>query len=553
MYERIHRSVNRFIRKWEAIQVELHGHYSIERFAAMNEYNRSTSSWRALSMLLFAPLPSLILVALIDAMPLEAPEQGLTQSGVSWARGTLTCFIYTHCVVEQIRLYSPNFKLGPLAGVCISLPTAIFTNALAFGLAALICWPLPFASILMSGPWLGFMTFFLLRGRGAHLRANPEAVKDVMRFATISGAQIVMVLIYAAFNIIFTNLSPTYQPLFALLIPAFKVLQKNVLSRILAGRDDTKPQVVILNVEIFNALFIASCMQNSQSISTSITLITVDLLQAAISLLDLCRMMNGEQKSLDKLGVRSNALISTAELVLENYPNRRTTTVTSESQPRVARISLKKKQVLPTMNMECGEYEIPIPRSHPLSVRDVSRVSSIQSGSTTDKGVEVASARPTTSLNRVSSQAHYRLLKKALQVLFLTEFMLLIEFTEVLVPVIYGGYLVILYHFPNRRFYPQLSTLSDEELWNKVTSVLEYGVLELVSLVLLILVLNRLVHGYSLKQLAFVFEREFLLVQPKLILWVTMTMQSTLPQLGVDYSFKFAWIRNSSNSTVPEG
>ncbi|KAG3248379.1 hypothetical protein PI124_g6947 [Phytophthora idaei] len=118
--------------------------------------------------------------------------------------------------------------------------------------------------------------------------------------------------------------------------------------------------------------------------------------------------------------------------------------------------------------------------------------------------------------------------------------MLLIEFTEVLVPVIYGGYLTILYHLPNRRFYPQLANLSDQELWDMVISVLEYGALELASLTLLVLVLNRLVYRHSLKQLAFVLEREFFMVQPKLLLWVTMTMQSTLPHLGADYSFKFA-------------
>ncbi|EEY58863.1 uncharacterized protein PITG_11850 [Phytophthora infestans T30-4] len=189
--------------------------------------------------------------------------------------------------------------------------------------------------------------------------------------------------------------------------------------------------------------------------------------------------------------------------------------------------------------MQVGGYEIPVPVS---SLRYASRASSTY----TDKK---SSVTPTTSLVKLSSQEHYQLLKKTLQVLFLTEFMLLIEFTEVLVPVIYGGYLTILYHFPNRRFYPQLAEISDQELWDMVISVLQYGTLELVSLTLLVLVLNRLVHPHSLKQLAFVLEREFFMVQPKLLLWVTMTMQSTLPHLGVDYSFKFAWLKHSSSDT----
>ncbi|KAL3670657.1 hypothetical protein V7S43_003847 [Phytophthora oleae] len=532
---RLQRSADRFIRKWEAVQVELHGHYSVERFAAMNEYSRATSLWRAAMILPLSPLPCLVLVTLLDAIPLEAPDKGFTHSTATWIRATLTCFVYTHCAVEQIRLYSPNLGLTPILGLCISLPAAIITNALALALSALICYPLPFASLLLSGPWLGFTTFFLLRVRGAHMRANPEAVKDIVRFATICGAQVSIVMVYAGFNTIFTNMSPTYQPMFALLIPAFKVVQKNILSRILAGRDDTKPQVVILNVEIFNALFISNCMQNAQSIGTSITLISVDILQAAISLLDLYRMINDVGNILNKLGVTSNALISTAEIVLENYPrasNRRSMTLTTINSPtQFARVSLKKKQILPTMNMECGEYRLPVPAPQLVSLRDISRVSSVQSGYT-DKGADISLATPTTDLNKLSSKEHYRLLKKSLQVLYLTEFMLLTEFTEVLVPVIYGGYLAILYHLPNRQFYPQLANLSDEELWHMIFSVLEYGILELASLFLLIIVLNRRVHCHSLKQLAFVLEGEFLMVQPKLILWVTMTLQSTLPQMG---------------------
>jgi hypothetical protein len=433
----------RFIRRWESIQVELNGFYSVERFAALNEFSRSTSPWRAVATLFLTPLPSLVLVALIDAMPLEDPGKGFARSGTLWVRGVITCFIYTHCAIEQIRLYSPNLELTALAGLCISIPSALLTNALGVLLSALICYPLPFASILLSGPWLGFMTFFLLRLRGAHMRANPEAVKDVVRFATICGTQVTIVMLYAVYNTIFTKMPPTYQPLFALFLPVFKIMQKNVLSRILAGRHDTKPQVVILNVEIFNALFIASCMQNSQSIGTSITLIVVDLLQAVVSLIDLRRMMNDVKKIMDKLGVSTTALIATAELVLEKYPT--TALRRSSTNVKLSQLWSKgsshavAKQVLPTMNMDAEEYQIPIPKSQLLAVKAVSQgsVSYAESDSTRNLGVSPATG-PSTGIDSLTSQEHYRLLKKALQVLFLTEFMLLIEFTEVLVPVIYG-------------------------------------------------------------------------------------------------------------------
>ncbi|KAF4319907.1 hypothetical protein BBO99_00001576 [Phytophthora kernoviae] len=65
-----------------------------------------------------------------------------------------------------------------------------------------------------------------------------------------------------------------------------------------------------------------------------------------------------------------------------------------------------------------------------------------------------------------------------------------------------------------------------------VGSVLTYGMLELVSLVVLICVLYRTTFRHPMQQLAFVLEREFQMVQPKLILWVILTLQSTLPHLA---------------------
>ncbi|KAE8875954.1 hypothetical protein PF005_g26324 [Phytophthora fragariae] len=72
-----------------------------------------------------------------------------------------------------------------------------------------------------------------------------------------------------------------------------------------------------LNVEIFNSLFISTCVQNAQSMGISATLIVVDLLQTVLSLLDLHRMMNDVKKIMDKLKLENNALIRTAERVLE--------------------------------------------------------------------------------------------------------------------------------------------------------------------------------------------------------------------------------------------
>ncbi|RLN74304.1 hypothetical protein BBJ28_00005635 [Nothophytophthora sp. Chile5] len=543
--ERLRRSTRSFVHKWEAVQVELNGRYSVSRFKALDEYIVTTSFWRALLMLPLAPLPSLLLVAFTDSLPLEDPALGLAHSGTAWVRAVFTAFLYTHCVVEQIRVYSPNLQLRRSAVFLVSIPTSIFTNVLAVALSALLWYPMPFVMPLLSGPWLGFMTLFLWIIRGARMRAHPEAVKDVVRFATICGSQISMIVVYAIFNSAFTNMSSTYQPIFALLIPGFKIVQKNILSRILTGRDDTKPQVVIFNVEIFNALFISTCMQNAQSIGTSITLIIVDLLQALISLYDLGLMINDVKSITDKLGVSTNQAIAMATDLLgrdsaTGTVNRRPTIDAGSSDdrkwaisstPQLGRKAPKKTQVLPTTDVDHAKVEAQASQKQ-LLMNECAPGSASFDGGSSRKLATLGPPCAVSAIDRLTARERQRLSAKARQVLFLTEFLLLVEFTEVLIPLIYSASQQL------SMFYPQLAHLTDDELWSRVGNVLTYGMLELGSLLVMVAVLYRTTHRHPVQQLAFVLEREFSMVQPKLILWVIMTLQSTLPHLERGFEFR---------------
>ncbi|KAG2808792.1 hypothetical protein PC116_g20714 [Phytophthora cactorum] len=78
--EVVHRAgsgVRALVRKWESLQVELHGSYSIQRFNSMFKYRASTGILRALVVLLAIPLIPLVCVAVIDAIPMNSPDLGL--------------------------------------------------------------------------------------------------------------------------------------------------------------------------------------------------------------------------------------------------------------------------------------------------------------------------------------------------------------------------------------------------------------------------------------------------------------------------------------------
>jgi hypothetical protein len=107
-----------------------------------------------------------------------------------------------------------------------------------------------------------------------------------------------------------------------------------------------------------------------------------------------------------------------------------------------------------------------------------------------------------------------------------------------------------------------------------VDRVLEYAALELLSLVALGFVLDRLLGFSTLRLLAFTLRKHALLAQSLLVLWVMMTTQLTLEHLGTspgcsgchltdhgnefnrignDYTFRFQWLRHPAASEGNSG
>ncbi|KAE9178945.1 hypothetical protein PF005_g23874 [Phytophthora fragariae] len=132
------------------------------------------------------------------------------------------------------------------------------------------------------------------------------------------------------------------------------------------------------------------------------------------------------------------------------------------------------------------------------------------------------------------------------KVLYITEFVILINYVEVIVPIIFSANLIVMYHLPNRVYYSQIDSMSDEKLRQTSGNVMLYCFLQLVSLVILFFVIWRRLQISGLRQLAFVLEKQAEQVQTKLVLWVFYNVQATLQHFASDYTFKFAWLHSST-------
>lgn len=108
-----------------------------------------------------------------------------------------------------------------------------------------------------------------------------------MRYLAGLTAQTSLSVIYPVFNFIFINLDSTGQTALAMVLPTIKLCMKNWISHMFAHLEDLKPEMMIFNVDLFHALFVACCMQSSTSSYTIVLLTMVDFFQILLSLADI--------------------------------------------------------------------------------------------------------------------------------------------------------------------------------------------------------------------------------------------------------------------------
>ncbi|OWZ13973.1 hypothetical protein PHMEG_00012620, partial [Phytophthora megakarya] len=150
--------------------------------------------------------------------------------------------------------------------------------------------------------------------------------------------------------------------------------------------------------------------------------------------------------------------------------------------------------------------------------------------------------------DRIKPRERLRLLRKSLQNLFLTEFLLPNEFMEVLALVMYSELVPVLILPPlfalfshlkaYREYYTALLGLDEIHFHKVVRNILIYSLLELGSFVLLVMVIYRTTHKFPCQQLAYALSCSWKEIQCKLVTLLVLLMQSTIPQLYVKMAYQ---------------
>lgn len=555
---------------WMAIQVELQGQYSIERLQKLRTYAKEKSVLYVTAVGLITPIPCLALITLVDCIRLQPPEAGIYDNNVFWMRNYLAVAFITLSVMEQFRNCLPNFPLSHTWMVIITVAATTTGVSQQFGVAHVVGFPLPFALVVGTTGWLVMVVACCYYLWGAKLRTDVQARGEFLDYMVVFTCQVSLTLIYPAYIYVFNALGSRAQTLFVLLLPVIKLSTKNWISRFLTDMDDMKPEVVIFNIELFNALYVTYCMQNSTSKLTTVVIMFTDFIQAWISMKDMNELFVEVQHMMYKIQWLKNqpppSIIDIANDIIENdenvrqHPGLRLKSLQSEvlmlrsAQTKsidVKSVASFKAPTIVPVTAETIEDAVDLTESLPAVASKC--VPSVESGKSTESEPPPPEPKSIHDQRRIAfimagldEEERFLFVKKTVQILFVTEFMVLIEYTEVVIPIIYSMYMTIMFQLPNRAYYAQLKDLSDDRLAEIISNVMMYSSLEMISFLAISLILRYRLRLSTAHQLAFVLDTQRSMVQSKLILWTFYVVQSSLDHFGVDFSLQFAWLNKSN-------
>ncbi|KAE8969719.1 hypothetical protein PF011_g26694 [Phytophthora fragariae] len=135
--------------------------------------------------------------------------------------------------------------------------------------------------------------------------------------------------------------------------------------------------------------------------------------------------------------------------------------------------------------------------------------------------IPVAPTAPSPDQRIPSFEDQLLLVRESAQLMFHCEYIVLIEYVECVIPMVYGLYLQALFRLGGdaRSYYPQTRGLSMDKLNSAVGNPVIYVWLEMASL----------------------------LVQGRMFVWTAFILTFTLAHFGSDFTFRFEWMRDETS------
>ncbi|KAF1332350.1 hypothetical protein FI667_g3472, partial [Globisporangium splendens] len=436
-----------------------------------------------------------------------------------WLRLFLISWLILFAVLKQCRHFIARLPTGLLEIVIASFFVAAGLMAFAFYMSLQIGFPMPFPIGVESPSALVLLVIAMVLLWGRLVKGNSELQKELLRCIFVVMTQLSFTYIYPGCAFVFRKLGPLSQTAFALLLPMMKILAKNWISFLLRHHEDLKPEFIIFNVEVFHALFVSACMQAAASFHTTMVLLGMDFVFGVLSL---HRILKTIRKFYVTVHRPLDSQSATEQELVEAMKH-----ATQWKQMHFLEAAIYILDMMGVRARNRTGFTIPlaseIPVQQPLRSMHPKLAKQIRQLPEEDKQLVLA----------LDEANRLRFVQHVLGVLFRTEFILLIEFTEVVIPTVYW--------------------IDADTLRHNISLIVLYALLEGFTLFCMIAMLQRRLHISTTRQLAFVLETQWQNVQAKLILWVVFSLQTSVLHFGVDFTFKFAWLDAASQQSSASG
>ncbi|KAJ8552180.1 hypothetical protein ON010_g10366 [Phytophthora cinnamomi] len=428
-------------------------------------------------------------------------------------------------MVDRVKIsLLQSFGMG-IVGMGIYIATVIL-------IAYLWVFPVPFGIVLGIGPCFAVFFVVLILTIGINtFKTNPGLGHELKLQFYVLATEAVIAVIYPAFSSVYLRTSSNNRAGLVLLLPMIKLVMKNIVARASSHVEDCIPVIAVFSIEVFNALYVATCMQATKSTLATVVIIFVDAVSGILAF----NSLHNRTRALQEQHERSQCFDSKGK--------RKTTeelipTVMSASQQlrsfktkrgRIIRIRSPMKMGLGAdaerdLDSLAGHHNAFVTRgarraSHFVSkfIAEIRGSVSIYPETNTKKAVH-----PSVHQNESTNPAHaheelqLELVESTLELLFHTEYHALVEYVECAVPILFSVYLTILCQLPAHKYYPHTRNMEPGQLESMLENLSVYVALEVLSFVVMQFALKRKFMLSALYQLAFVLETHVVQLQSRI-------------------------------------
>ncbi|ETI42022.1 hypothetical protein F441_12760 [Phytophthora nicotianae CJ01A1] len=282
------------------------------------------------------------------------------------------------------------------------------------------------------------------------------------------------------------------------------------------------------------------CMQKSPSIWTTLQITIADALLTVVSLRDIesaRRGLKSLERRIDKKkgwGRFHNSAqngryleqttLDRASTLLQQNENQENTRISSTAD--IVRIASFCDRVLNDAKAEGEEVDT---RKTVVMPKNMDPSSSLAGGMVRATGVAVHPiSNDRTDIGSSNMSITLRYTCKVRRLLYMAEFLVLLNYVEVFIPLVFSLNTLATYHLPNRTYYPAFDGMDEHQLMQTLQNVMFYFLLQLFSFAMLVFTLKRMLGFSPTRQLVFVLEKQFHRVYSSVVFWVFYNVQASL-------------------------